>query len=86
MPFKKGCFPKGTLIDIKTRKILKADSGVAVGASDSVGNVLMRLEPCLERSDEGRDALKLREAIHLVDLNEPSNKRKRGSVGRPKGS
>ena len=72
------------LIDIRTRKTLKTASGLETDSDGFLGHILMLLEPSLERLNPDDTSVELRKAVCLVDINQVSNKRKRGTPGRPK--
>lgn len=75
--FKRDALKDYTMIDIKTRKTLKADCRAAVDSDGFLGNILMLLDPCLERSSEDGNTIELRKVVYLVELHQPSRKRKR---------
>lgn len=80
IPFNKRDVEEHTLIDIETRKTLRADSNAVSARSDPLGNILMPLEPSLKRTSGNKEAVELREMVYLVELHQASKKRKRGDL------
>ena len=67
-----------TLIDVKTRKTLKATSPVFWADNGTIGKKLLLLEPALSRrgGKESKDD-QLRKAVYLIQLDRPLGKRGR---------
>ena len=68
------------LVDIKTSKVLKAESGVVADAKGNIGDVIMPLEPSLWRVGESNGDVKLRQGIFLIQLKRPLLKRKADAI------
>lgn len=67
------------LINVKSRKTLKPDSGLTADREGRIGTRIMPLEPELRRVDADGKTVELRQDSHLVHLHQPLIKRGRGS-------
>ncbi len=64
------------LVDIDTRKTLKADSPVEASGNGQIGSGIMVLTPALYRCDPGRETLQLVKATSLIQLFKPLGRRR----------
>lgn len=67
------------LVDIRTRKTLKPESGVTADRKGRIGTVIMPLEPALSRVNTDGKRVELRPDTLLIQLIYPLKKRGHGS-------